>query len=87
MLRGDKYVCTSLDIQRNNRLLFMVWLTALRRISFSFEQLKEWYNGHYTFDSIRLYNPWSIGSSLTDGKLGPYWVESSNQSFHPFCLV
>ncbi|KIM76795.1 hypothetical protein PILCRDRAFT_12500 [Piloderma croceum F 1598] len=45
-------------------------------LSFSFEELKGWYNGYYTFDGIRLYNPWSIASAFSKGKLGPYWVKS-----------
>lgn len=32
----------------------MIYMQAL---SFSFDDLKEWYDGYYTSDDARLYNP------------------------------
>ena len=51
----------------------MIYIQAL---SFSFEDLKGWYNGYYTSDGASLYNPWSVGNALLSGNLGSYWVES-----------
>lgn len=45
-------------------------------LSFSYGDLKGWYNGYYASDSTRLYNPWSIDKAFTTGNLGSYWVES-----------
>jgi hypothetical protein len=54
----------------------MIYLQALH---FSFEDMKAWYNGYYTPDGTRLYNPWSVASALTQGRLRSYWAETGNK--------
>ena len=40
------------------------------------EDMQNWYNG-YLFGDVRVYNPWSVINFLIDGKLKPYWVNTS----------
>ena len=40
------------------------------------EDMQRWYNG-YLFGDARAYNPWSVINFLADGKLKPYWVNTS----------
>ena len=40
------------------------------------EDMQRWYNG-YLFGDVRAYNPWSVINFLADGKLKPYWVNTS----------
>jgi hypothetical protein len=56
----------------------------LQELSFTFDELKTWYNGYYTMDGIALYNPWSVGNALTEKRLGPWWIESGNQYLFSF---
>lgn len=56
-----------------------------QELPFSFEDLKGWYNGYYTFDDPRLYNPWSVANDLTEGDLSSYWTSQVTNplvSFH-----
>src|SRR6266852_1597121 len=48
----------------------------IQALSFSFEDLKGWYNGYYASDGTSLYNPSSVGNALLSGNLRSYWVES-----------
>ncbi len=42
------------------------------------QQIKEWYDG-FIFGNIKdIYNPWSILNFLDEGKVGPYWVNTSS---------
>lgn len=41
-----------------------------------YEQLAEWYNGYYTSDGKRLYNPRSINKALTQNTVKDYWTET-----------
>jgi hypothetical protein len=59
----------------------MIYIQAL---SFSFGDLKGWYNGYYAPDGARLYNPWSVGNALATGNLRSYWVESGNKFSYQF---
>jgi hypothetical protein len=59
----------------------MIYIQAL---SFSFGDLKGWYNGYYASDSARLYNPWSVGNAFATGNLCSYWVESGNKFSYLF---
>ena len=40
-------------------------------------EVKSWYDG-YKFGDSDVYNPWSILNFLTDKKLIPYWIDTSN---------
>ena len=40
------------------------------------EDMQRWYNG-YLFGDVRAYNPWSVINFLAEGKLKPYWVNTS----------
>jgi len=41
--------------------------------------VKYWYNG-YIFGGYTMYNPWSIMRCLSKGKIGPYWIDTGNDS-------
>ena len=41
-----------------------------------YEQLAEWYNGYYTSEGNRLYNPRSINKSLSQNTIKDYWTET-----------
>lgn len=45
-------------------------------ISFTFSDLRKWFNGYNSGDGQRLYNPWSIARAFGANKLGSYWTES-----------
>ena len=45
-------------------------------LEFELQDVQKWYNG-YLFGDIKAYNPWSIINFLNDGKLKPYWVNTS----------
>ncbi|KAI9509991.1 hypothetical protein F5148DRAFT_1374784 [Russula earlei] len=45
-------------------------------ISFTFADLRKWYNGYNSGDGVRLYNPWSIAQAFEENELGCYWNES-----------
>ena len=40
-------------------------------------EIKSWYDG-YKFGNSNVYNPWSILNFLTDKKLIPYWIDTSD---------
>ena len=42
----------------------------------AYEQLAEWYNGYYTSDGKRLYNPRSINKALSQNTVKDYWTET-----------
>ena len=41
-------------------------------------EVKSWYDG-YKFGDSDVYNPWSILNFLTDKKLIPYWIDTSDK--------
>ena len=44
------------------------------------EEVKQWYDG-FSIGSLKdIYNPWSITSMLDEGKLKPYWANTSSNS-------
>lgn len=45
-------------------------------IEYKLFDVKLWYNG-YKFGNSEVYNPWSILNFLKDGKLAPYWIDTS----------
>ncbi|KAI9509989.1 hypothetical protein F5148DRAFT_1374783 [Russula earlei] len=45
-------------------------------ISFTFADLRKWYNGYNSGDGVRLYNPWSIARAFEANELGCYRNES-----------
>jgi hypothetical protein len=45
-------------------------------LSFTFEEFKQWYGGYHAADGTQLYNPWSVGNALMEGRLDLYWVAS-----------
>ena len=45
-------------------------------IEYKLSDVKLWYNG-YKFGNSKVYNPWSILNFLKDGKLAPYWIDTS----------
>ncbi len=46
------------------------------KLEVELEDIQKWYNG-YLFGNIKVYNPWSIINFLDEGKLNPYWVNTS----------
>ena len=46
-------------------------------IEYEISQVKTWYDG-YKFGNSDVYNPWSILNFLTDKKLIPYWIDTSD---------
>lgn len=41
------------------------------------EELRAWYDG-YLFGGRIIYNPWSILNYIQEGRLGPYWINTSS---------
>ena len=62
----------------------MIYIQAL---SFSFGDLKGWYNGYCASDGAKLYNPWSVGNAFASGNLHSYWVESGNKLSYLFFFL
>ena len=46
-------------------------------IDFEIDKVKKWYDG-YKFGGIEIYNPWSITYYIKNKKIGPYWVNTSD---------
>ena len=46
-------------------------------IEYELPDVKAWYDG-YKFGNSDVYNPWSILNFLTDKKLIPYWIDTSD---------
>ena len=42
------------------------------------EEVKQWYDGFTVGDRQDIYNPWSIINFLDEGKLKPYWANTSS---------
>ena len=42
------------------------------------EELKRWYDGYKIGNTENIYNPWSVLNYLDEGKLKPYWVNTSS---------
>jgi hypothetical protein len=40
------------------------------------DDVRQWYNGYWAGDDLRLYNPWSINSFIDDGTLRPHWIDT-----------
>lgn len=45
----------------------------------SLEAIRQFYNG-YLMGDIVIYNPWSVMNCLSEGRLAPYWVLTSNDN-------
>ena len=45
-------------------------------LEYELNEVQKWYNG-YLFGDKKVYNPWSIINFLKQGKLKPYWVNTS----------
>lgn len=56
--------------------LFGVYLAQTKSPKISREELCDWYDGYYTAEGERLYNPRSIVSALSLGELASYWTSS-----------
>ena len=46
-------------------------------VDFEIDKVRDWYDG-YKFSGIEIYNPWSITYYLSEKKIGPYWVNTSD---------
>ena len=46
-------------------------------IEYEISQIKTWYDG-YKFGNSDIYNPWSILNFLSDRKIRPYWIDTSD---------
>ena len=46
-------------------------------IEYEISQVKTWYDG-YKFGNSDIYNPWSILNFLSDRKIRPYWIDTSD---------
>ena len=46
-------------------------------IDFEINKVKKWYDG-YKFGGLEIYNPWSITYYMKNKKIGPYWVNTSD---------
>ena len=46
-------------------------------IDFEIDKVKKWYDG-YKFAGLEIYNPWSITYYMKNKKIGPYWVNTSD---------
>ncbi len=42
----------------------------------SMDELKEWYNGYYTCNSLQIYNPRSVTTALRQGVCQSYWTNT-----------
>ena len=49
-------------------------------LEYELNDVQKWYNG-YLFGEKKVYNPWSIINFLKNGKLKPYWVNTSGNGF------
>lgn len=48
-------------------------------LEYELKNVQKWYNG-YLFGNRKVYNPWSIVNFLKNGKLKPYWVNTSGNA-------
>ena len=48
-------------------------------LEYELKDVQKWYNG-YLFGNRQVYNPWSIINFLKNGKLKPYWVNTSGNA-------
>lgn len=55
------------------RGLYEKYLNHKNQIQFSYEELKEWYNGYQTAGGESVFNPRSVVYALTENHLGAYW--------------
>ena len=46
-------------------------------IDFEIDKVKKWYDG-YKIGGLEIYNPWSITYYMKNKKIGPYWVNTSD---------
>ena len=46
----------------------------------SMEDLQDWYNGYYTEEGKRIYNPWSVVYALQDGFCKSYWMNTGRKN-------
>ena len=62
-------------------------LTNLQDISFTFKELRQWYNGYNSGDGGRLYNPWSMAVAFEANALGCYWTQSGKLGLYSLYLT
>ena len=48
-------------------------------LEYELKDVQKWYNG-YLFGNRKVYNPWPIVNFLKNGKLKPYWVNTSGNA-------
>jgi hypothetical protein len=72
--QSDGDVCGSVGIKLTAGQL----ICAQPTLPFTFKDLEYWYNGYYTFDGQKLFNPWSVGNAITDQSLESFWVASGS---------
>ena len=44
------------------------------------EELQEWYNGYYSYNGERIYNPRSVVYALSDGECKSYWTNTGRRN-------
>ena len=44
------------------------------------DELKEWYNGYYSYNGERIYNPRSVVYALSDGECKSYWTNTGRRN-------
>ncbi len=54
--------------------------------SVSFEEIKDWYDGYYTYDGKSLFNPRSVSSALDEGVCRNYWTETGPMNEIADCI-
>ncbi|MCB1156782.1 MAG: AAA family ATPase [Leptospiraceae bacterium] len=52
------------------------------KVSTSYQQVKEWYDGYIFGDTSDIYNPWSILNYVVENEIGfkPYWINTSSDT-------
>lgn len=56
--------------------LFEIYQRTTQNAKITRSCLAEWYDGYYTASGIRIYNPRSVVSALTDNQISNYWTSS-----------
>lgn len=66
--------------------LYETYKTHTKNHKISREDLRLWYDGYYNAQEIRLYNPRSIVSALTNNQLSSYWTSSGPYDEIFYCI-
>ena len=56
--------------------LYEIYKKNTEFTKFTRQEHRIWYDGYYTADGTRLYNPRSVVLALTDNQLRNYWISS-----------